>query len=192
MAIVTQQSALDAIWEKVEANERLDLEDGLTLMESDDLLQLGELADTRPPSAGRHRRGLLRPEPVPEPDERLPCEVQVLRVRGHAEAGRRLHDHAEELVEDALATARAHRLHRDPHGERREPARRLRLLRGHDPLAPRGDAGRAPEVLHGERDPPHDEALGLSHEQVLVELKAAGLGRSRAAAPRSSPTECAG
>ena len=46
MAIVTQQSALDSIWEKVEANERLDLEDGLTLMESDDLLQLGELADT--------------------------------------------------------------------------------------------------------------------------------------------------
>ena len=45
MATVTQQSALDAIWEKVEANERLDLEDGLTLMESDDLLQLGELAD---------------------------------------------------------------------------------------------------------------------------------------------------
>ncbi|MET1008595.1 MAG: aminofutalosine synthase MqnE, partial [Gaiellaceae bacterium] len=46
MAIVTQQSALDAIREKVEANERLDYEDGLTLMESDDLLQLGELADT--------------------------------------------------------------------------------------------------------------------------------------------------
>ena len=46
MAIVTQQAALDAIREKVEANERLDHEDGLTLMESDDLLQLGELADT--------------------------------------------------------------------------------------------------------------------------------------------------
>ena len=44
--IVTEQRALDEIREKVEANERLSLEDGLTLMESDDLLQLGELADT--------------------------------------------------------------------------------------------------------------------------------------------------
>jgi aminodeoxyfutalosine synthase len=46
MAIATQQAALDLIRAKVEANERLDLDDGLTLMESDDLLQLGELADT--------------------------------------------------------------------------------------------------------------------------------------------------
>src|SRR5215218_8394291 len=52
MALAIQQSALDSIWEKVEANERLDFEDGLTLMESDDLLQLGELADT-----ARRRRG---------------------------------------------------------------------------------------------------------------------------------------
>ena len=52
MAIVTQQSALEAIREKVEANERLDFEDGLTLMESDDLLALGELAD-----AARRVRG---------------------------------------------------------------------------------------------------------------------------------------
>ena len=44
--IVAEQRALDEIREKVEANERLSLEDGLTLMESDDLLQLGELADT--------------------------------------------------------------------------------------------------------------------------------------------------
>src|SRR5262249_37067105 len=33
------------IREKVEAGERLDFEDGLTLMETDDLLALGELAD---------------------------------------------------------------------------------------------------------------------------------------------------
>ena len=36
---------LEPIREKVEAGERLDLEDGLALMESDDLLALGELAD---------------------------------------------------------------------------------------------------------------------------------------------------
>jgi aminodeoxyfutalosine synthase len=52
MAVVTR-TGLEAIWEKVEGNERLDLEDGLTLMESDDVLQLGELADT----ARRNRGG---------------------------------------------------------------------------------------------------------------------------------------
>jgi aminodeoxyfutalosine synthase len=52
MAVATGQRALDAIWEKVEENERLDFEDGLVIMESDDLLQLGELAD-----AARRRRG---------------------------------------------------------------------------------------------------------------------------------------
>ncbi len=45
MATLAQQTALDAIWEKVEGGERLDFDDGLTLMESDDVLQLGELAD---------------------------------------------------------------------------------------------------------------------------------------------------
>jgi aminodeoxyfutalosine synthase len=52
MAVV-ERTGLEAIWEKVEGNERLDLEDGLTLMESDDVLQLGELADT----ARRNRGG---------------------------------------------------------------------------------------------------------------------------------------
>ena len=43
MAVVT--TTLDTIREKVEANERLDFEDGLALLESDDLLAVGELAD---------------------------------------------------------------------------------------------------------------------------------------------------
>src|SRR4029079_3239821 len=43
---------LDPIREKIEAGERLDLEDGLALMESDDVLVLGELADL-----ARRRRG---------------------------------------------------------------------------------------------------------------------------------------
>src|SRR5215831_11000836 len=45
MAIAVD-SSLDAIRAKVEAGERLDLEDGLALLESDDLLAIGELADT--------------------------------------------------------------------------------------------------------------------------------------------------
>jgi aminodeoxyfutalosine synthase len=43
---------LEPIREKVEAGERLDFEDGLALLESDDLLGLGELADI-----ARRRRG---------------------------------------------------------------------------------------------------------------------------------------
>src|SRR3954468_8045101 len=44
MAIALDTS-LDQVRAKVEAGERLDLEDGLSLMESDDLLAIGELAD---------------------------------------------------------------------------------------------------------------------------------------------------
>src|SRR5512133_4270067 len=45
MAVLDRTATLDPIREKVEAGERLDFEDGLTLMEADDLLALGELAD---------------------------------------------------------------------------------------------------------------------------------------------------
>ena len=45
MATLARTSTLEPIWEKVEAGERLDFEDGLALLETDDLLGLGELAD---------------------------------------------------------------------------------------------------------------------------------------------------
>src|ERR671934_430649 len=45
MALLERTDALAAIREKVEAGERLDYDDGVTLMESDDLLALGDLAD---------------------------------------------------------------------------------------------------------------------------------------------------
>ena len=45
MAILDHTTTLESIREKVVAGERLDLEDGLLLMESDDVLALGELAD---------------------------------------------------------------------------------------------------------------------------------------------------
>jgi aminodeoxyfutalosine synthase len=45
MAVVDRLDTLAPIREKVEAGERLDFEDGLALLESDDLLGLGELAD---------------------------------------------------------------------------------------------------------------------------------------------------
>jgi len=42
---IAAPSTLEQIRTKVEAGERLDLEDGLALLESDDLLAIGELAD---------------------------------------------------------------------------------------------------------------------------------------------------
>ena len=190
MALLDQtQRRSSPIREKVEAGERLDLEDGLALLESDDLLELGELADLARRAARRHGRGLLRPEPLLEPDERLPREVQVLRLRRDAEAGARLHDRRPTSSSRTPSSKRGDRLHRDPHGQRREPARRLRLLRRHDPLAPRGAARRAPQVLHGLRDPPHDDALGPhARGGAARAARPPGSARSRAAAPRSSPT----
>src|ERR687888_2531008 len=45
MALLERTDTLAPIREKVEAGERLDFDDGVTLLESDDLLALGELAD---------------------------------------------------------------------------------------------------------------------------------------------------
>src|ERR1700756_5480167 len=45
MAVLDTLETFAPIREKIEAGERLDFEDGVALMESDDLLALGELAD---------------------------------------------------------------------------------------------------------------------------------------------------
>ena len=52
MAVLDRLDVLAPIREKVDAGERLDFEDGLALMETEDLLALGELADL-----ARRRRG---------------------------------------------------------------------------------------------------------------------------------------
>jgi aminodeoxyfutalosine synthase len=46
MATIDRTSALTAVEEKVLANERLDLDDGIALLESDEILAVGRLADT--------------------------------------------------------------------------------------------------------------------------------------------------
>src|SRR5436305_13921029 len=46
MATVARLDTLSEIREKVLAGERLDVDDGVALLESDDLTALGELADT--------------------------------------------------------------------------------------------------------------------------------------------------
>ncbi len=45
MVVLDRSALLDPVREKVEAGERLDFDDGLALLESDDLLGVGELAD---------------------------------------------------------------------------------------------------------------------------------------------------
>ena len=158
---IALDTRLDLIRDKVEAGERLDLEDGLALIESDDLLAIGELADLARRRARRRRPRLLHPEPLPQPDERLPREVQVLRVRGDAEAGARLHDDA--ATSSSRTRSRSARL---------TGFTEIHMVNGENPhvdfdfyvetiaQAARGAAGRVPQVLHGVRDPPHDDALG--------------------------------
>ena len=93
MATIERISTLDTIREKVEAGERLDAADGQTLFETDDLLGLGELADLARRRRGGDDRVFFIQNLYLEPDERLPREVQVLRVRRHPEGGGCVHVH---------------------------------------------------------------------------------------------------
>jgi aminodeoxyfutalosine synthase len=176
MAIATEQRALDRIWEKVEADERLDFEDGLALMESDDLLQLGELADT-----ARLRRGgnqdvyfvqnlYLNQTNVC----RVKCKFCAFAVtRKQADA----YTHSpDELLEDAL--------------RQRELTAftEIHMVGGESPHVDFGYYVDIVAKLHEAMPDVHLKCFtaseihhmtklsGLTHEQVLAELKAAGLG----------------
>jgi aminodeoxyfutalosine synthase len=169
-------SPLDVVREKVEAGQRLDFEDGLALMESDDLLALGELADL----ARRVRGG----------DDRVYFvqnlylnQTNVCRVKCKFCAFARTQKQdgaytttAEELVEDAL--------------RQRELTgfTEIHMVNGESPHVDLGfyvDTVRAlkqamPDVhlkLYTASEIHHMSKLsGHSHEEVLGELKDAGLG----------------
>jgi aminodeoxyfutalosine synthase len=176
VAVTTRTRALDEIWEKVDANKRLDFEDGLALMESDDLLRLGELADT-----ARRRRGgddevyfvqnlYLNQTNVC----RVKCKFCAFAVTQKQEAA---YTHTpQELVEDAL---------------------RQRELTGFTEIhmvggeSPHVDFGYYVDIVGGLHEAMPDVHLkcftaseihhmtklsGLTHEKVLLELQAAGLG----------------
>ncbi|MGH3040403.1 MAG: aminofutalosine synthase MqnE [Gaiellaceae bacterium] len=176
MVIATQQSALDSIREKVEANERLDFEDGLTLMESDDLLQLGELADT----ARRVRGGT---DEVFFVQNLYLNQTNVCRVKckfcAFAVTQKQAEAYTippEELVEDAL--------------RQRELTgfTEIHMVNGENPHVDFGFYVDTIRSLHEAMPDVHlkcytaseihhmTKLSGLTHEQVLVELKAAGLG----------------
>jgi aminodeoxyfutalosine synthase len=176
VALATQQRALDAIWEKVEANERLEYEDGLTLMESDDLLQLGELADT-----ARARRG--GSDDVYFVQNLYLNQTNVCRVKCKfcAFAVTRKQEDAythtpEELVEDAL--------------RRRELTgfTEIHMVGGESPHVDFGYYLDIVRSLHEAMPDVHLKCFtaseihhmttlsGLSHERVLTELWEVGLG----------------
>jgi len=173
---IALDNALDLVREKVEAGERLDFDDGLALLESDDLLALGELADL-----GRRTRG---------GDDRVYFvqnlylnQTNVCRVKCKfcAFAATQKQEHAytispDELVRDAVEQRQLtgfteiHMVNgENPHIDFDFYVETIGKL--HDAL---------PDVFlkcYTASEIHHMTTLsGLSHEQVLRELQAVGLG----------------
>ena len=175
MAVV-EISTLETIREKVEAGERLDFEDGLALLESDDLLALGELADL----ARRVRGGT---DDVYFVQNLYLNQTNVCRVKCKFCAFAKTQKQSDaytmtpdELVEDALRQREA------------TGFTEIHMVNGENPhvgfdfyvetIAKLHDA--MPDVhlkCYTASEIHHMTTLsGLSHEQVLRELQAAGLG----------------
>ena len=176
MAILTRTSTLEPIREKIEAGERLDFEDGLALLETDDLLGLGELADR----ARRLRGGT---DEVYFVQNLYLNQTNVCRVKCKfcAFAATQKQEHAytistQELVEDAV--------------RQRELTgfTEIHMVNGENPHvdfefyvdAVRSLKQALPDVhlkMYTASEIHHMTVLsGLTHEEVLRELKAAGLG----------------
>jgi aminodeoxyfutalosine synthase len=173
---VAVDNTLELVREKVEAGQRLDFDDGLALLESDDLLALGELADL----ARRARGG----------DDRVYFiqnlylyQTNVCRVKckfcAFAATQKQAHAYTKspgEFVADVVAD------------HEQIPFTEVHMVNGENPhvgfdyyrdtIAKLHDA--LPDVFlkcYTASEIHHMTTLsGLSHEQVLRELKAAGLG----------------
>jgi aminodeoxyfutalosine synthase len=173
---VLETTTLERIRDKVEAGERLDFDDGVALLESDDLLALGELADL----ARRVRGGT---DDVYFVQNLYLNQTNVCRVKCKfcAFAATRKQEHAytittEELVEDALRQreltgfTEIHMVNgENPHVDFAFYVDTIRAL--HEALPDVHLKCYTASEIH------HMTTLsGLSHEDVLRELKAAGLG----------------
>ena len=175
MAVV-EVSTLESIREKVEAGERLEFEDGLALFETDDVLALGELADK-----ARRRRGGA--DEVYFVQNLYLNQTNVCRVKCKfcAFAVTRKQPDAythtpEELVEDALRQreltgfTEIHMVGGEhPHLDFSYYVDLVRSLKDALPDV-HLKLFTASEIHH------MTKLSGLTHEQVLVELQAAGLG----------------
>jgi len=167
---------LEAIREKVEAGERLDFEDGVTLLESDDLLALGELADlARRLRGGDERVFFVQNLYLNQTNVcRVKCKFCAFAVTAK-QPGAYTYT-AGELVEDAL--------------RRREATgfTEIHMVGGESPHVDFDYYVEIVRKLHEAMPDVHLKLFtaseihhmanlsGLSHEQVLRELKAAGLG----------------
>ena len=176
MAIVDSIATLESIREKVEANERLDLEDGLALLETDDVLALGEFAEL----ARRVRGGT---DDVYFVQNLYLNQTNVCRVKckfcafaATQKQARAYTITTEQLGEDALRQREVtgfteiHMVNgENPHVDFSFYVDTVRAL--HEAL---------PDVhlkLYTASEIHHMTTLsGLTHEEVLRELKAAGLG----------------
>jgi aminodeoxyfutalosine synthase len=157
--LLERTDTLAAILEKVEAGERLDFDDGVALMETDDLLGLGELADlARRRRGGDDRVFFVQNLYLNQTNVcRVKCKFCAFAVTQKQEDAYTYT--GEELVEDAV---RQHELTgfteihmvggESPHVDFDYYVEIVRSL--HEAL---------PDVhlklFTGERDPPHDEAL---------------------------------
>ncbi len=176
MAVLQELDTLAPIREKVEAGERLDFEDGLTLMETDDLLALGELADL-----ARRRRG--GDDEVYFVQNLYLNQTNVCRVKckfcAFAKTQKQEDSYtisADDLVEDAVAQyehSKFTEIHcvngENPHVDLEFYADVLRKLRAALPDV-HLKFYTASEIHH------MSKLEGCSHEEVLRVLKDAGLG----------------
>jgi aminodeoxyfutalosine synthase len=176
MAVVERIDSLQLIREKIEAGERLDLDDGVTLMQSDDLLTLGEFADL----ARRTRGG---DDDVYFIQNLYLNQTNICRVkckfcafaRTEREEGAYLYS-PEQLVEDAVAQ---HAL---------SGFTEIHMVGGE---APHVDFSYYVDIIRSLKQALPDVHLkcftaseihhmttlsGLSHAEVLAELRDAGLG----------------
>ena len=176
MAVLDRIETLEPIREKVEAGERLDFEDGVALFESDDLLGLGELADlARRLRGGDDRVFFVQNLNLYQTNVcRVKCKFCAFAKTSKQEGAYTLS--AEEFVEDAVHqydVSRFTEIHcvngESPHVDLEFYADVLRKLRAALPDV-HLKFYTASEIHHMSR------LSGLSHEEVLRELRDAGLG----------------
>jgi aminodeoxyfutalosine synthase len=176
LAVLDTLETFAAIREKLEAGERLDFEDGVALMESDDLLALGELADlARRLRGGGDEVYFVQNLYLNQTNVcRVKCKFCAFAKTTKQEAAYTLT--ADELVEDAVAQ------------REREPFTEIHCVNGENPhvdLEFYADVLRKlkaalPDVhlkFYTASEVHHMSRLeGCTHEEVLRVLKGAGLG----------------
>jgi aminodeoxyfutalosine synthase len=176
VAVLQQLDTLAPIREKVEAGERLDFEDGLTLMETDDLLALGELADlARRARGGNDEVYFVQNLYLNQTNVcRVKCKFCAFAKTRKQEDAYTIS--ADELVADALRqyeVAKFTEIHcvngENPHVDLEFYADVLRKLKAALPDV-HLKFYTASEIHH------MSKLEGCSHEEVLRVLKDAGLG----------------